>query len=130
MTRKIIMMLIVACCCNLASAGETSLGRLFTTPAERARIDQHRTTGAEIATLNGYVTNSQGRTTTWINQVSDQSAGNLQVVQRPGQAPLISVQTATGAHVRVRVGDAVDVSNNHVQTLIDAPQYVAPAKAK
>jgi len=59
----------------LAVAAE-DLGRLFFTPEERADLDRRRTENVQESvplvlestlTLQGYVSRSSGRTTTWIN---------------------------------------------------------------
>jgi hypothetical protein len=62
-----------------APAAADDLGRLFLTPQERRELDRRRasnvvereTSPAEsLVTVNGHVTRSSGKTTTWINGVA------------------------------------------------------------
>jgi hypothetical protein len=62
-----------------APAAADDLGRLFLTPQERRDLDRRRasnviereTSPAEsLVTVNGHVTRSSGKTTTWINGVA------------------------------------------------------------
>ena len=73
------------------------LGRLFFTPQQRQELDRRRASNAQEAlvsrdstlTLNGFISRSGGRTTTWLNGVpqedSHRSADPAQVKIQPGE---------------------------------------------
>lgn len=145
MSTRLIIMTMLATLTLPAIAQDELAGRLFTTAAERARLDQmHRlnpTLSAapsgtepvhepepEQATLNGYVTSSSGKKTTWINQVAHDEndySGRVHVAQKPGHKAEISLQAAGGKRVNIKVGDTLDL---HTGTLhsIDEPTEAAP----
>lgn len=135
MCLKFVIASVLICLSLSALAESESLGRLFTTPAERARLNLARKQGGmqaelaapgalaplvEQATLNGYVTRSSGKTTTWINTLpynDNAIPGSLQVWQQPNHAPAISIQTDAGQRVGVKVGETVDMKTGDVRKL-------------
>jgi len=145
--RLIILMMLVTLNCAAHAQDELG-GRLFTTAAERARLDQiHRqnptlstalssTTSApasepEQATLNGYVTRSSGKNTTWINQVAHEEneySGRVHISQKPGHKAEISMKAAGGRRVNVKVGDTLDLQTGTLHR-IDEPTETPPAPA-
>jgi hypothetical protein len=71
-----VVLVCAACAPMMASAEE--LGRLFFTPQQRQELDRRReanvqesatTTVESTMTVNGHVSRSSGKTTTWINGV-------------------------------------------------------------
>ena len=119
--------------------GAEPLGRLFTEPSERARLDQLRKLGGQAPavqeqapmqappppdqiTLDGYVTRSSGKSTTWVNKVAhnehDQTS-DLIVRQRPNQPPTVYVQTDGGKAVRVKTGETVDVHSGRIREVYE-----------
>ena len=73
---------ILCLCCITSGAEAAELGRLFFTPMQRAEMDRKRILNiADTAdktaapssqmTLNGRITRSDGKTTTWVNGVPD-----------------------------------------------------------
>ncbi len=149
MHTRLIILTMLATLTLPAIAQDELVGRLFTTAPERARLDQmHRlnptlsaaptasATGSgsgsepepEQVTLNGYVTSSSGKKTTWINQIEHDEndySGRVHVAQKPGHKAEISLQTAGGKRVNIKVGDTLDL---HTGTLhsIDEPTEAAP----
>ncbi len=118
-----------------AWSGDEVSGRLFTTAAERAQLDQKRlqkilhpqadltaTPVLESVTLDGFVTRSSGKNTTWINQTEQNEAGHgnhLQVTQLPGHAAAISLQSANGKRVRLKVGETLDLNSGTVRKVYE-----------
>ena len=100
---------ILSLCCIASGAEAAELGRLFFTPMQRAEMDRKRIlniadTADKIAapssqmTLNGRITRSDGKTTTWVNGVPDYDPG------------------FTGErNVRAKVGQTVDSGSGEVQ---------------
>jgi len=99
-------------------------GRLFTTPSERATIDHARSSKADLLSFDGYVIPKGGKTTTWANKVAEQSdtSSMIQVTQKPGRKPVISMQTESGKRVNLGVGDTVDLRTSAVHAMLDAPE--------
>ena len=90
------------------------LGRLFFTPQERRELDRRRAsdvvereapTVESLVTVNGQVTRSSGKTTTWINGVAhdDTYRGRDRVAVERG-----------GTRVPVKVGETLDRSRGTV----------------
>lgn len=145
MHTRLIIMTMLATLTLPALAQDELVGRLFTTAPERARLDQmHRlnptlsaapsgtasetTSEPEQATLNGYITSSSGKKTTWINQVAHDEndySGRVHVAQKPGHRAEISLQAGGGKVVNIKVGDTLDL---HTGTLhrIDEQTEAAP----
>jgi hypothetical protein len=140
MKHSILIIAILASLCLPASAQDERLGRLFTTPAERARLDVARKQGGfpeaeangqessdqgpELATLDGYVVRNNGKMTTWVNQVPTQETdhnNSLRVSQKPNHAPVISVRTESGKRVKVNVGETVDLQTGAVRNILETP---------
>jgi len=65
-----------------AAAGADELGRLFFTPQQRQDLDRRRESNVQekevviesSVTVNGHVTRSSGKTTTWVNGVPQYDA--------------------------------------------------------
>ena len=109
----------------LAAAAQPSagaeIGRLFFTPQQRQDLDRRRQTNAQesiavvvesLITVNGHVSRSGGRTTTWINGVPQEdthrSSNPAQLAIQPTEAePTVSLkigQTLDRARGEVREG--------------------------
>ena len=132
MKQQLTILMVLAGIAMSAHGQDEQLGRLFTTPSERARLDLARKQGgftvapeakpeeiSEQVTLNGYVIRSNGKTTTWLNQLPEQTRSTVLVTQKPGQAPVISIKTDIGKRVRVDVGDSVDMQTGAVRPLLE-----------
>ena len=76
MKRTLLLAALAAACIPTTGTAE-ELGRLFFTPQQREDLDRRRATNAQEAlvtresslTVNGHVSRSSGKTTTWINGV-------------------------------------------------------------
>lgn len=129
-TRALIIAVLLVC--RLGQADEPALGRLFTTPAERAALDQQRRLGGIVAgpdaaaepepstaTLYGYVVRQNGSAVAWLDPEStQQTTRHLVITQMPHRAPVVSVHAANGRRVTVKVGDSVDLQTGQVQQLV------------
>jgi hypothetical protein len=114
---RFVTALVVASAAGAAQAAE--LNRLFFTPEQRTAMEQRRTVNApvvieaelppprqELVTVNGQVTRSSGRTTTWINGVPQYNAiGSSDPTQ-------VTVDSAEGRK-RVKVGQTLDTARGN-----------------
>lgn len=115
-----------------AAAQTAHIGRLFTTPLERQRLDSLRAGGAQAAgtgtatapsapeaaagappapapaplVVNGIVRRSDGRDTVWINQQIQQ--GQPVGTAAKGRQPVVTLTLPNGASVLVQPGQQVD----------------------
>ncbi len=97
------------------------LGRLFYSPQQRAELDRRRATNTveaeqvvveSLVTVNGRVSRSSGKTTTWINGVPqyDTYAGR--------DAARVAIDD-NGRDTPVRVGDTLDRTRGEVRPTIE-----------
>ncbi len=93
------------------------LGRLFFTPQERQALDQRRASNVveqdapvveSLVTVNGQVTRSSGKTTTWINGVAHDDS------YRSRDPARVAVPRG-GVRVPVKVGQTLDRSQGVVK---------------
>lgn len=128
---------------SLGMAAEQSLGRLFFTPEQRARMDvarqqersikidtEQQENGPPVAniTLNGVVTRSDGKSTVWINnreQNGDKAVSVIAVPARGKAAGQVSITTPDAKRsVQLKVGQSIDLSSGQVE---EAYRHVPPA---
>jgi len=104
-----------------APAAGTDLGRLFYTPQQRAELDRKRATNAveaeevvveSLVTVNGRVSRSSGKTTTWINGVPQYDTYS-------GRDPSRVAIDDNGADTTVSVGDTLDRTHGEVRPAIE-----------
>ncbi|MBJ7313599.1 hypothetical protein ACFOLJ_26985 [Rugamonas sp. CCM 8940] len=113
------------------------LGRLFSTPAERAQLDQRRAgaalplappaeaappaaaAGAEAPpdsmVLNGVVRRSSGRSTVWLNQVPQEDQQNRLRPAAGNGAPALQLQLPSGRQVILRAGQRYETDSGSVK---------------
>lgn len=124
-----------------AQAQEPSLGRLFSTPAERANLDRLRlqnklgevvtetitAPATEIPpqefTHNGFVKRSNGMETTWINQqanLSQKNSPNIKVRQQLSKAPTVTVLLPSGKRQELKVGQSFDAVTGKIREVYEA----------
>ena len=137
-----------------AAFAADDLGRLFTTPAERAQLDEARraapleplpviapqTRGAEpveiegALTLRGVVKRGAGRSTAWVND-SNTYEGDLdspyRTVDKSGiAADQVSLKLPDGrASVKVKVGQTYEPASTRIRELGTAPEPAPPGAA-
>lgn len=102
------------------AAGE-DLGRLFYTPQQRTELDRKRATNAveaevvvieSLVTVNGHVSRSSGRTTTWLN-------GAPLYDTYSGRDPARVAIDDNGRDTAVSVGDTLDRTRGEVRPAIE-----------
>jgi hypothetical protein len=112
-----------------------SLGRLFSTPAEREALDAHRRNGgvepaataaaaaapaeqAEPALppveLNGIIRRSGGQSTIWLNDLA-QPTGNDNLTGAARDTPGLKVNTPSGRRITLKPGQRYDFNDNRVK---------------
>ncbi len=125
--------------CVCLSAEVAPIGRLFSTPAERADLDrlrQHGDSGKlvndpaaaavpvvpeepvrEQFTLDGFVRRSSGKGTTWINQIPQNEGAvsqNIRVRQQLSKRPSVSILVPSGKRVSLKVGQTFDAVTGEI----------------
>jgi hypothetical protein len=107
-------------CASLLTAGEASaeeMGRLFFTPQQRQDLDRQRNAYVppqaearveSLVTVNGQVSRSSGKTTTWINGVPQYDT------YRGRTADRVAIESGDAA-VGVKVGQTLDRVRGEVQ---------------
>lgn len=128
-----------------------SLGRLFFTPAERAKLDDARRNPAvesapiptpiikpippapalKIITLNGMVKRSDGQSTVWINDqpISDSDDSAIAVKHRDTGGRLTIQVPKSRRSVHLKVGQSADVKTGEIRERYsnsDAAELLAP----
>lgn len=139
--------------CNAADA--EPIGRLFSTPAQRTRLDQLRLLGDQDApvseppaatfpppsepvseqfTLDGFVKRSSGKSTTWINRIphnEHEISQGIRVRQRLSKPPSISVMLPSGKRLDLKAGQIFDTASNKISEVYEqAPATPAPKVSK
>lgn len=115
MTRRTIVLLAIL---TIAPAQAETLGRLFHTPEQRALLDQtRRSTPAGVLSpdsstadtpgvmVNGIVTRSDGKRSTWVNGRMEHGAGDARGSVR---------MTLPNGEVQLRVGQHIDPATGQV----------------
>lgn len=118
-------------------ASEPPIGRLFTSPRERATLDQERQAGkrsridtntpatdqlGDQVTLDGFVQKNNGKTTVWINRVPQHGQENPQgitIVQSGHHSTVVSMQLPSGKNVSLKAGQKFDATNGKVTDVYD-----------
>jgi hypothetical protein len=120
----------------LAAAGPAAaydnLGRLFFTPQQRQDLDRRRqaniqdsaATGENLITINGQVSRSSGKTTTWINGVPQETARKP---RDPAQATLPGGEGEPS--VNLRIGQTLDKIRGEVQDPAQNGSIVVPSQS-
>jgi hypothetical protein len=142
-----------------SAQGEEPLGRLFSSPHERAALDQARqkfdkngpvigtngtngTNGAPGApiepraadqiTLDGYVRHSSGKLTAWINQTPqhDQEISQGIAVLKAGGRQTVSMQLPSGRKLNLKPGQTFDAGRGKVSEIYENSTPAVPLQAK
>lgn len=113
-----------------------AIGRLFTTPAERAQLDAQRSgvpdpapaiaappepadadAPPQLVTLNGVVRRSSGKSTIWLNNVPQNDGQNQFVAgqaRQPNAAATLALRDANGKQVVIKAGQSYQLENGTV----------------
>jgi hypothetical protein len=111
------------------AAAYDSLGRLFFTPQQRQDLDRRRQANAQESaataesqiTVNGRVSRSSGKTTTWINGVPQNDTQNS---RDPAQVTLPGGDGEPS--VKLRVGQTLDKIRGEVKDPMEEGRIVVP----
>ena len=139
-----LMALLLASAQAPAASAEEALGRLFFTPERREALDRQRQLNIQdtrqvnedpTLTINGIVTRSSGKRTSWINGAS-QNENELSggtIVRPSGQgAGKVVVQAGDAPTANARVGETVNRNTGESTDLLGGGQIsirrAAPAK--
>jgi len=104
-------LLMVAIGTPVPAAADENLGRLFFTPQQRQDLDRRRQANAQetatsansLVTVNGQVSRSLGKTTTWINGVPQANA------RKPPDPAQVTLPGGEGeASVTLKIGQTLD----------------------
>jgi len=110
-----------------------SLGRLFFTPQQRQELDRRRQLNIQEAivvresrfTVNGQVSRSNGKTTTWINGTP------VNELYRPRDPATIPIRTGEGEpSVPVKVGQTLDKGRGEILDGLAGGKVEARAPAR
>ena len=132
------------------------IGRLFSTPAQRANLDRLRQNTKrgeaiklateqippeapvmpvepvhELFSLDGFVRRSSGKGTTWINQVPQNEGAvsqNILVRQQLSKPPAVSILLPSGKRMNLKVGQTYDAVSGRVLEVYESapPSTVQP----
>src|SRR5712691_1441178 len=104
-------LLIVALGAPASAAANENLGRLFFTPQQRQDLDRRRQANIQesaasaenLVTVNGQVSRSSGKSTTWINGVPQENA------RKPRDPAQVTLPGGEGeAPVSLKIGQTLD----------------------
>ncbi|MFH1493279.1 MAG: hypothetical protein ABIG70_00580 [Pseudomonadota bacterium] len=121
---------------------DDSLGRLFYTPEQRARMDvarQHERSikiDEEESTpppvnihLNGVITRSDGRSTVWINNRIQNDTSQVAAVGKGGEVRVVTPDAQRT--IRLKVGQSIDMSSGEVEEVYRrTPSATMPEKER
>ena len=112
------------------AAAQESLGRLFFTEQQRQDLDRRRQTNIQetavvvesFVTVNGQVSRSSGRSTTWINGVPQESA------RRPHDPARVTLPGGEGApSVSLKIGQTLDKVRGEIRDPAAGGGITAPS---
>lgn len=116
------------------STSRTTLGRLFHTPQQRQELDRRRELNIQevivvneggTVTLNGQVTRSSGKTTTWVNDAPQHDT------YRPRDPSTVPVAPSQGeSRVPLKVGQSLDRARGTVSDNLDGGSVTVDRPAR
>jgi hypothetical protein len=118
--RLLVAVALLLAAATAPAAGADDLGRLFYTPQQRADLDKKRASNSieaevvveSLVTVNGRVSRSSGKTTTWINGVPLYDTYT-------GRDPSRVAIDENGTDTTVSVGDTLDRTSGEVRPAIE-----------
>lgn len=112
------------------AAAQQALGRLFLAPQQREDLDRRRQANIQEAaviadsfvTVNGQVSRSSGKSTTWINGVPQESA------RKPQDPARVTLHGAEGQpSVNLKIGQTLDKIRGEVKDPVGGGTIVTPS---
>jgi hypothetical protein len=126
-----------------AAGAEEALGRLFFTPERRQNLDRQRLLNIQdtkqvnedpTLTINGVVSRSSGKRTSWINgspQNENEQPGGMVVIPRGKDPGKVIVQANDSPAANSRVGETVNRNTGESRDLLNNGRIVVkPAAPK
>lgn len=113
---------------------EEPLGRLFFTPERRQILDHQRQLNVQdkqqinedpTLTINGVVTRSSGKRTTWINgmpQNENETQGGISVVPNSNTLGEVTIQANDVPQAAARVGETINRNTGEAHDLLGGGQ--------
>ena len=133
MKRVLLACMLLAGAARCAQAQVPQLGRLFSSPEQRAQLDAQRYgpppgSAAQAAPpaappppppappleLNGVVQRSSGRSTVWLNQAPQTEPHNQLARDRAGTPGTLTLRLSTGQQVLLKPGQRYDPASGRV----------------
>jgi hypothetical protein len=113
----------------LPAAAYENLGRLFFTPQQRQDLDRRRqaniqesaVTAESLVTVNGQVSRSSGKTTTWLNGVPQESNRHL---RDPARVTLPGGENESS--VTLKIGQTLDKIRGEVKDPVGSGRIMVP----
>ena len=117
----------------LPAAAYENLGRLFFTPQQRQDLDRRRqaniqesaVTAESLVTVNGQVSRSSGKATTWINGVPQESTRHL---RDPARVTIPGGESESS--VTLKIGQTLDKIRNEVKDPVGGGRIVVPPESQ
>jgi len=115
------------------AAADETLGRLFFTPQQRQDLDRRRQANAQetatsadsLVTVNGQVSRSSGKTTTWINGVPQANA------KKPRDPARVTLPGGEGEPtVSLKVGQTLDKVRGEVKDPVEGATILTPSEKR
>lgn len=128
---KLLSILLLSIALTPASRAEEALGRLFFTPERRQTLDRQRLLNIQDSkpadedptlTINGVVTRSSGKRTSWINgtpQNENEMSGGTVVVPRENDPGKIVVKGTDSPATNARVGETVNRNTGESRDMLN-----------
>ena len=111
-------------------AAQENLGRLFFSEQQRQDLDRRRQANIQetavviesTVTVNGQVSRSSGRSTTWINGVPQES------VKKPADPARVTLPAGEGApSVNLKIGQTLDKIRGEIRDPVTSGSIVTPS---
>lgn len=115
------------------AAAQENLGRLFFTESQRQELDRRRQANIQetavvvenSVTVNGQVSRSSGRSTTWINGVPQDNA------RKPRDPARVTLPGAEGEpSISVKVGQTLDKVRGEIKDPVAGGKIVTPSSQR
>jgi hypothetical protein len=138
---KSLIAVLLAIALTPAAHAEEALGRLFFTPERRQTLDRQRLLNIQdtkqinedpTLTINGVVTRSSGKHTSWINgtaQNENEKSGSTVVTPRGNDPGNVVVQVSDAPSANARVGETVNRNTGESRDLLNSGRIVVKSPA-
>ena len=116
-----------------SAAAQERLGRLFLAPQQREELDRRRQANIQEAavvadsfvTVNGQVSRSSGKSTTWINGVPQEST------RKPQDPARVTLRGAEGEpSVSLKIGQTLDKVRGEVRDPVAGGKILTPSQRR